>query len=103
MEMVLIARMGNLPVEAAHLAALVSLDPLLAIGFHLRRPTSPRVCPSGSGSRLAREGRSLPGWMARYSLIDVTPEREFLTYGIGVLLLDMRDLLKARERAPVGI
>ena len=41
--------------------------------------------------------------MARYSLIDVTPEREFLTYGIGVLLLDMRDLLKARERAPVGI
>ena len=41
--------------------------------------------------------------MARYSLIEVTPEKEFLTYGIGVSLLDMRDPLKARKRAPVGV
>ena len=41
--------------------------------------------------------------MARYSLIEVTPEKEFLTYGIGVSLLDMRDPEKARKRAPVGV
>ncbi len=36
-------------------------------------------------------------------LIEVTPEKEFLTYGIGVSLLDMRDPQKARKRAPVGV
>ncbi len=41
--------------------------------------------------------------MARYSLIEVTPQKEFLTYGVGVSLLDMRDPLKARKRAPVGV
>ena len=41
--------------------------------------------------------------MARYSLIEVTPEKEFLTYGVGVSLLDMRDPEKARKRAPVGV
>jgi general stress protein 26 len=40
--------------------------------------------------------------MARYSLIEVTPEKEFLTYGIGMSLLDMRDPQKARRRVPVG-
>ncbi len=41
--------------------------------------------------------------MARYSLIEVTPVGEFLTYGVGVSLLDMRDPVKARKRAPVGV
>ena len=41
--------------------------------------------------------------MARYSLIEVTPEKEFLTYGIGMSVLDMRDPQKARRRVPVGV
>ena len=41
--------------------------------------------------------------MASLSLIGVTPVKEFLTYGIGVSLLDMRDPLKARTRVPVGV
>ena len=41
--------------------------------------------------------------MARYSLIEVTPVGDFLTYGIGMSLLDMRDPDKARERVPVGV
>lgn len=40
--------------------------------------------------------------MARYSLIEVTPVGEFLTYGIGVSLLEMRDPIKARRRVPVA-
>ena len=41
--------------------------------------------------------------MARYSLIEVTPTGEFLTYGIGMSVLDMRDPQKARRRVPVGL
>ena len=41
--------------------------------------------------------------MARYSLIEVTPVGEFLTYGIGMSMLDMRDPQKARKRVPVGL
>lgn len=41
--------------------------------------------------------------MAKYSLIVVTPVKDFITYGIGVSLLDMREPLKARSRAPVGV
>jgi hypothetical protein len=40
--------------------------------------------------------------MADLSLIGVTPIGDFLTYGIGVSLLDMRDPSKARRRAPVA-
>lgn len=35
-------------------------------------------------------------------LIEVTPEKEFVTYGVGVSLMQMRDPQIARGRAPVG-
>ncbi|MEZ4593482.1 MAG: hypothetical protein R3D55_20410 [Chloroflexota bacterium] len=35
-------------------------------------------------------------------LIEVTPEKEFITYGVGVPLIAMRDTVKARGRASVG-
>jgi hypothetical protein len=35
-------------------------------------------------------------------VIEITPVGEFVTYGIGIRLLDMRDPEKARGRAPVG-
>ena len=40
--------------------------------------------------------------MTTSCLIEVTPEKEFVTYGIGVPLLQMRQPEKARGRAPVG-
>jgi hypothetical protein len=40
--------------------------------------------------------------MAKAAVIEVTPIRDFLTYGVGVPLMDMRDPAKARGRAPVG-
>lgn len=39
--------------------------------------------------------------MAASCVIEVIPEREFLTYGVGVSLLEMRDPHKAMGRAPV--
>jgi hypothetical protein len=40
--------------------------------------------------------------MATSALIEVTPEKEFITYGVGVSLMTMRHRAKARGRAPVA-
>ena len=39
--------------------------------------------------------------VANSSMIEVTPEGDFVTYGIGVSLLAMRDPRKAQGRAPI--
>jgi len=39
--------------------------------------------------------------MADSRLIEVVPEGDFLTYGIGIPLMDMRTPEKSRGRAPV--
>ena len=41
--------------------------------------------------------------MAESCLIEVTPVKDFITYGIGIPLLKMRDPAQARGRAPVAI
>lgn len=41
------------------------------------------------------------GKLAQSSVIVVEPVGEFVTYGIGVALMEMRDTVKARGRAPV--
>jgi hypothetical protein len=43
-----------------------------------------------------------PEMIAESCLIEVTPEKEFITYGIGIPLMQMRYPEKARGRAPVG-
>lgn len=40
--------------------------------------------------------------MAESCLIEVTPQKDFITYGVGVPLMQMRDPEKARGRAPVN-
>lgn len=40
--------------------------------------------------------------MAKSCVIEVTPEKEFITYGIGISLMQMRFPEKARGRAPVN-
>ena len=35
-------------------------------------------------------------------LVEITPIKEFVTYGVGVSLMQMRDTEQARGRAPVG-
>lgn len=44
-----------------------------------------------------------PALLAETCLIEVTPERDFVTYGIGVPLKQMRDPEQARGRAPVDV
>ena len=40
--------------------------------------------------------------VAESSLIEVTPEKEFITYGVGIPLMQMRDPKLARGRVAVG-
>ena len=40
--------------------------------------------------------------VAKTSLLEIHPTGDFVTYGVGVPLLDMRDPKKARGRAPIG-
>ena len=44
-----------------------------------------------------------PERLADTCLIEVTPVKDFITYGIGVSLMEMRDPEQARGRAPVGV
>ena len=48
--------------------------------------------------KLYRHDADRSGWCA----IEVTPQRHFVTYGIGVSLLAMRHPDRARARVPVG-
>jgi hypothetical protein len=41
--------------------------------------------------------------MAESCLIEVTPVKEFVTYGVGIPMMKMRDPKQARGRAPVGV
>ncbi len=43
-----------------------------------------------------------PDILSRTCIIEVTPEKEFITYGIGIPLMQMRYPEKSRGRAPVA-
>jgi hypothetical protein len=40
--------------------------------------------------------------MAESSVIEVTPVGDFVTYGVGIPMMQMRDPEKSRGRAPVN-
>lgn len=42
-------------------------------------------------------------FVATTCLIEVTPEKDFLTYGIGIPMIQMRDHEKSRARVPVNL
>lgn len=86
----------TVPVRRGGLLALVAPIPPATISFHGRAV----ICPSGS----------LPAGLARLvpaerrassRVVEITPEGEFVLYGIGVSLMAMRDPALARARVPV--
>ncbi len=44
-----------------------------------------------------------PEFLAGTCLIEVTPEKDFITYGVGIRLFEMRDPYKARGRVSVAV
>ena len=68
---------------------------------------SARVLPMSDLNRKLLEiltGRLIEqhGTLAENCIIEIRPTGYFVTYGVGVSLLDMRDPQKARGRTPVG-
>ncbi|MEZ4837416.1 MAG: pyridoxamine 5'-phosphate oxidase family protein [Caldilineaceae bacterium] len=43
-----------------------------------------------------------PERVANTAIIEVTPEKDFVTYGVGISLMEMRDPNKSRGRVSVG-
>lgn len=59
--------------------------------------------PPGVLQMLYRDKAEDQEWLADLCLIEVAPVKDFITYGIGVSLLQMRDHAQARGRAPVDV
>jgi len=91
----------TVPVRRGGVLSLVAPIPPATVSFH----GSATVFPAGSP-----RGRSLPMELASLvpaesrasgSVIEITPEDVFVTYGVGVSLRKMRDPDSARARVPV--
>jgi hypothetical protein len=92
----------TVPVRRGGILALLLPIPPATISFH----ATARVLTPGSpgfdrvldelGSLLPRDRRD------RASLIEIVPTGEFVTYGIGVPLLRMRNPAEARGRVPIA-
>lgn len=59
---------------------------------------SPEIVAASLGGDVAAD----PERLDLVSIIEVAPQGEFVTYGVGISLSDMRFPEKARGRAPVG-
>ena len=93
----------TVPVRRGGILSLVAPIPPATISFH----GTAIVHPAGSAEAgtLARElGSLLPAErQASASVIEITPEGAFVTYGVGVPLLRMRIPAAARARVPVAL
>jgi hypothetical protein len=91
----------TVPVRRGGILSLVLPIPPATISFH----AAAIVHPAGSsqvGALLKELGSLLPAErQASASIIEVVPEGAFVTYGLGVSLMKMRDPVTARARVPV--
>jgi hypothetical protein len=91
----------TIPVRRGGILALLFPIPPAAISFHARA----RVGKPGALDRASLPknfARLLPPSLAQTCLIELTPEGKFLTYGIGVSLMTMRDPEASLARVPVA-
>ena len=58
----------------------------------------PEVC-----ERLFRSMAEDPAQLAQLCILELIPQGDFLTYGVGVSLLQMREPAQAQARVPVGV
>jgi len=92
----------TVPVRRGGILSLLFPIPPATVSFHgaatVHAPGSPTVAPflKELGSLLPPERRTAA------ALVEITPEGEFVTFGIGVSLTAMRKPATARSRAPVS-
>ena len=66
------------------------------------RLLQPAEAPTGLSRALLRETRDNSGPTAQYAVVEIAPQKDFVTYGVGVSLAEMRDPAKARGRTSVN-
>jgi Pyridoxamine 5'-phosphate oxidase len=89
------------PVRRGGILSLVLPIPPATIGFHAKAVVHP-ASPLAECNGLPRELVSLvpEERRAHARIIELSPEGEFLTYGIGVSLMDMKQPTIAQARVP---
>lgn len=91
----------TVPVRRGGLLSLVVPIPPATVSFH----AAAKVHPAGSHEALVRSkelGALLPPERQESAcIIEIVPEGEFVTYGLGVSLMEMRTPAIARARVPV--
>ncbi len=91
----------TVPVRRGGLLSLVMPIPPAAISFHARVVAHP-LGTLDLGT-ISKTFAALPEDVRKGSIVfELQPEGQFLTFGIGMSLMEMRDLNKALGRAPVA-
>lgn len=91
----------TVPVRRGGLLSLVLPIPPATVSFH----AAAKIHPAGSHEALSRSkelGALLPPERQESAcVIEIVPEGDFVTYGLGVSLMEMRTPAIARARVPV--
>jgi Pyridoxamine 5'-phosphate oxidase len=91
----------TVPIRRGGLLTLIAPIPPATVSFH----ATATVHPAGSVARESvpkKLAKLLPTDASTGSLIELAPTGRFITYGIGVSLLDMATPAKARAHVPVS-
>jgi hypothetical protein len=90
-------------VRRGGLLSLLFPIPPATVSFHATANVLPADSPGGR-KILEKLRRLLPEERrSKAAIIEIVPEGEYLTYGIGVPLMKMRDPAVARDRVPVEV
>jgi hypothetical protein len=91
----------TVPVRRGGILAMLFPIPPAVINFRARAHVG-EPCMLDRDSLPKKFARLLPPTTAPSCLIELTPEGNFLTYGIGVSLMAMRDPAVAQARVPIA-
>jgi hypothetical protein len=91
----------TVPVRRGGLLSLVAPIPPATISFHGTATVHPAGSPEARALSTKLESLLPAERRAAACIVEIIPEGEFLTYGIGVSLLKMRIPAAARARVPV--
>jgi hypothetical protein len=91
----------TVPVRRGGLLSLLFPIPPATISFHARATVYPAGSPE-MASLPTELARLLPDGQASSCVIELVPEGRFLTYGLGVSLMEMREPALARGHVAVA-
>lgn len=92
----------TVPVRRGGILSLVAPIPPAAISFHATAVVHPAGSPEFQAMPRALVSMIPPEQLASCSIIEIAPAGMFVTYGVGVPLMKMRDTEASQARVPVS-